>query len=95
VTTSLALPLLRRLRHSVDLLIFNPPYVPTNTEEVDSAQCITDIAGSWAGGVNGMHVTDVFLPIVKVRIRFEGQSEDLDLWFRIFYLLQDVFILLL
>jgi len=64
---SLALPLLSRLKHAVDILLFNPPYVPTVTDEADDAQGTTDIAGSWAGGTDGMQITNIFLHDVEVR----------------------------
>jgi release factor glutamine methyltransferase len=64
---SLALPLFARLKHSVDILLFNPPYVPTVIAEVENAQGTADIEGSWAGGIDGMHVTDIFLQNVEVR----------------------------
>jgi release factor glutamine methyltransferase len=44
-----------RLCNAVDLIVFNPPYVVTTAEEVESAQ---DIAFSWAGGVDGRQVID-------------------------------------
>ena len=56
-----------RLRHSVDLLIFNPPYVPTTAEELEAAKSKASLAGAWAGGEDGMSVTDLFLPSVAVR----------------------------
>jgi release factor glutamine methyltransferase len=61
VTASLATPLLPRLKNSIDVLLFNPPYVPTEQDEVDHAQSTADIQGSWAGGTDGMQVTDVLL----------------------------------
>lgn len=66
VTCSLAQPLLSRLHHAVDILLFNPPYVPTETEESSCAQNSADIAGSWAGGTGGMEVTDRLLQDVEV-----------------------------
>ncbi|PAV21822.1 S-adenosyl-L-methionine-dependent methyltransferase [Pyrrhoderma noxium] len=42
----------------VDLLVFNPPYVPTYTEEASNAQGDRDIQGSWAGGSLGMEITN-------------------------------------
>ncbi|KAJ3234101.1 HemK methyltransferase member 2 [Chytriomyces hyalinus] len=50
-----------RLAGKVDLLIFNPPYVVTPSEEVGSS----GIEAAWAGGVDGMEVTSKFLPLVN------------------------------
>lgn len=60
--TSLSHPLLSRLHHSVDVILFNPPYVPTLSEEAADAQGERDIGGAWAGGADGMQVTDRFFP---------------------------------
>ena len=60
-------PLRSRLRHSVDILLFNPPYVPTDSDEADEAQQGANIAGAWAGGQDGMAVTDILLDQVEVR----------------------------
>lgn len=68
VIANLASPLARRLRHNVDLLIFNPPYVLTDDEEAYGAQLGADLEGSWAGGKDGMHVTDVLLTQLDVRL---------------------------
>ncbi|TFK93528.1 putative methylase [Polyporus arcularius HHB13444] len=62
---SLASPFRHRLRHSVDILLFNPPYVPTDSDEADFAQQHADIAGSWAGGRDGMALTDILLEQVE------------------------------
>lgn len=64
--TSLTQSIYPRLRHSIDILLFNPPYVPTDTSEADAAQLGADIAGAWAGGIDGMKVTDVLLEQVAV-----------------------------
>lgn len=54
----LASDLLPKLANQVDILIFNPPYVPTPNEEVGS----DGIEASWAGGTNGRVVLDRALP---------------------------------
>lgn len=66
INAYLARPLEARLQNAVDLILFNPPYVPTSSEEVVEAQATYDIQGSWAGGFNGMQVTSVFLDCVEV-----------------------------
>ncbi|KAH9836501.1 S-adenosyl-L-methionine-dependent methyltransferase [Rhodofomes roseus] len=65
LNASLATPLMQRLKHAVDILIFNPPYVPTYDDEADGAQQGADIQGAWAGGKDGMQVTDVLLDQVE------------------------------
>jgi methylase of polypeptide subunit release factors len=52
-----------RLRGRVDVLLFNPPYVPTPDEEVRGC----GIEAAWAGGEDGRRVIDVFLPKIHVR----------------------------
>ena len=66
INASLALPLITRLSGKVDVIVFNPPYVPTWDEEVEDAQLARGIEGSWAGGKDGMQVTDQLLPVVPV-----------------------------
>lgn len=55
-------PVDRRLSGLVDVLVFNPPYVPTEADELGT----TSIAASWAGGKDGMEITNRLLPLVKV-----------------------------
>lgn len=43
------------------LVVFNPPYVPTDDEEYCNSLRQRDISASWAGGRNGRQVTDRFL----------------------------------
>ena len=48
----------------IDLLIWNPPYVPTSPEEYASAQANRNIDASYAGGIKGNEFTDKFLELV-------------------------------
>ena len=47
-----------RLQGAVDLLVFNPPYVPTDPEELRR----DGLARAWAGGARGREVVDRLLP---------------------------------
>mgnify|MGYP001056804507 CR=1 FL=1 len=49
------------LRGPFNVIIFNPPYVETLTDELLEAQKERDIAASWAGGVDGAEVIYDFL----------------------------------
>ncbi|KAI0359040.1 putative methylase [Trametes cingulata] len=73
VLASLTGPLRARLRHAVDVLLFNPPYVPTDTDEADDAQNQANIAGAWAGGRDGMEVTDILLEQVEGLLSPKGR----------------------
>ncbi|VDB85910.1 unnamed protein product [Peniophora sp. CBMAI 1063] len=70
---SLAGPLRQRLERRVDVLLFNPPYVPTYDEEMSGAQDGGDIAGAWAGGADGMRVTDVLLNQIDSLLSPDGR----------------------
>ena len=39
-----------------DIIIFNPPYVPTTPEELALAKQNHDITAAWAGGQDGLEV---------------------------------------
>ncbi|OCF43766.1 hypothetical protein I317_02370 [Kwoniella heveanensis CBS 569] len=52
---------MHRLRIKIDLMIFNPPYVPTDLQELNETQSERDIGGAWAGGSDGMEVTNILL----------------------------------
>jgi len=60
-------PLSTRLRGSVDVLVFNPPYVPTELEETKQGQEVGQISSSWAGGFDGMEVANKLLRESEVR----------------------------
>jgi len=70
VRTNLAESLLDRLENSVDLLIFNPPYVPTPDDELSRSRRPEadqphihegQLHLSWAGGCRGRSLIDLFL----------------------------------
>ncbi|EJT97942.1 hypothetical protein DACRYDRAFT_71620 [Dacryopinax primogenitus] len=72
VLTSLVGGLLPRLLGNVDLLIFNPPYVPTDDEEASQAQMGRSISGAWAGGAHGMNTTQEVLRIIPTLLSQNG-----------------------
>ncbi|XP_057970702.1 uncharacterized protein LOC131159657 [Malania oleifera] len=59
VATDIASGLDRRLAGLVDVMVVNPPYVPTPEDEVGRH----GIASAWAGGENGRSVIDKILPV--------------------------------
>lgn len=73
ITCDLAHPLSKRLQHSVDIILFNPPYVPTESDEVLSAQSDRGISGSWAGGTDGMEVTNRLLGDIEALLSERGK----------------------
>eukprot|EP01031_Cornospumella_fuschlensis_P027867 gene27866-33651_t len=52
----------------IDVLLFNPPYVPTPSEEIQG----DGVEASWAGGVDGREVIDKFLPRLKDYLSSRG-----------------------
>jgi len=73
VNADLAHPLLARLQSRVDVILFNPPYVPTVPDEASTSQTERDIGGAWAGGANGTQVTDFFIPQVAELLSPDGR----------------------
>ena len=61
ILTNLTSALLPRLERAVDVLVFNPPYVETEMDEMESAQESGVIERAWAGGEGGMVVTNKVL----------------------------------
>jgi len=86
VRADLAEPLLRGLRGYVDLLVFNPPYVPTPDDEVvapvlppaegngDGGGGLGIVAAAWAGGDRGRRVVDRLLPRLDELLSEEGEA---------------------
>lgn len=56
-----------RSRGLIDLLLFNPPYVPTTQEEEAAAQKDAALSGSWAGGSTGTKLLDQLIDDVGGR----------------------------
>ena len=54
--------------------MFNPPYVPTSEEEVYGSQAARHIGASWAGGVDGMQITDIMLKSVEVTVAYSTKQ---------------------
>ncbi|XP_018422844.1 PREDICTED: hemK methyltransferase family member 2 [Nanorana parkeri] len=68
VITDLVSGLLPRLQGQIDLLLFNPPYVVTPSEEVGG----NGIQAAWAGGNNGREVMDRIFPLVPTLLSPKG-----------------------
>lgn len=51
----------RLTRQCFDVLLFNPPYVPTDASEMQGDA----LQRSWAGGKDGREITDQLLPLVQ------------------------------
>ena len=61
--------------NSIDLLLFNPPYVPTSTEEMLEAQsgalsAKDELPAAWAGGIAGREICDKILPEIPRVLSF-------------------------
>jgi len=70
INGSLATPFQSRLAKKIDIIVFNPPYVPTSGGEASDSQISGDIGGAWAGGADGMEVTNILLRRIEVFLKF-------------------------
>ena len=62
-------------RHAAfDLVVFNPPYVPTDEDELRRALTTRDISASWAGGPSGRVVIDRFIEALPNVLSDSGSS---------------------
>ncbi|BFG28548.1 hypothetical protein CerSpe_148230 [Prunus speciosa] len=68
ITTNIASGLEKRLAGLVDVIVVNPPYVPTPEDEVGCE----GIASAWAGGENGRSVIDKILPVADNLLSEKG-----------------------
>lgn len=68
INTDIASGLENRLAGVVDVIVVNPPYVPTPDYEVGSS----GIASAWAGGENGRTVIDRMLPVADKLLSKRG-----------------------
>lgn len=68
IQTNIASGLEKRLERMVDVMVVNPPYVPTPEDEVGCE----GITSAWAGGENGRRVIDRILPIADCLLSDRG-----------------------
>ncbi|CAH9122291.1 unnamed protein product [Cuscuta epithymum] len=68
INTDIASGLETRLAGLVDVLVVNPPYVPTPEEEVGRE----GITSAWAGGENGVSVINKILPVADKLLSERG-----------------------
>ena len=60
INCDLVRPFESRLKNSIDILMFNPPYVVTERVELGH----NDLRAAWAGGKDGREVMDRLFPLV-------------------------------
>ncbi|OWM91330.1 methyltransferase N6AMT1 [Punica granatum] len=68
IITDIVSGLEKRLEGLVDVMVVNPPYVPTPEDEVGKS----GIASAWAGGEDGRAVIDRILPIADTMLSERG-----------------------
>lgn len=59
-----------RLDSKIDLLVFNPPYVVTEDEEITNDH---GISAAWAGGKDGRRILDRLLPQIHRLLSATGK----------------------
>lgn len=65
----LNMDLLSNFKDSVfDIILFNPPYVVTESEEIVGQ----GLSRAWAGGINGREIIDKFLPKLRDWLHSKG-----------------------
>lgn len=79
IQTSILDGLLPRFEGTIDLLICNPPYIPTEEKEYIEGRLRSEddergiISASWAGGVNGMNITNQILDLLPRVLNIRGK----------------------
>ncbi len=68
VNCDLVSPMLDKLANKIDVLVFNPPYVVTESEELGSRS----IEAAWAGGKDGRQVMDRLFPFIDLLLSPSG-----------------------
>mmetsp|Transcript_44164 Transcript_44164/g.86654 ORF Transcript_44164/g.86654 Transcript_44164/m.86654 type:complete len:292 (-) Transcript_44164:546-1421(-) len=71
VRCDLAGPLLPGIAGCVDVLLFNPPYVPTPDDEAEEGRG-GGISAAWAGGIDGRRIVDRALPQIAALLSKTG-----------------------
>ena len=67
--TNLVKSIYERICGKVDVIVFNPPYVPTPKEELKNAK---NLELAWAGGDSGIEVTNRLIPFIEKLLKKDG-----------------------
>lgn len=59
----------------IDMIVFNPPYVPTSEEECLEGAAARDISAAWAGGPRGRLILDRLLPELPSLLSPTGKAQ--------------------
>jgi release factor glutamine methyltransferase len=62
------MPFIDKMNRKIDILIFNPPYVVTEMDEVGSKS----LPAAWAGGPRGRAVMDRIFPLIDLLLSERG-----------------------